>query len=223
MSIRVAVCDDQGMVRSGIRSLLSGEPEIDVVAEASDGEQAVAAARRFEPDVILMDIRMPEMDGLAATRRILGEGSESRILILTTFDLDEYVFEALRAGASAFLLKDASADELIDAVRLIARGDALLAPAVTRRVIEAFAEAPQPDHKRAAALAELSDREREVLRLVGRGLSNAEIAERLTVSLGTVKSHVSSILTKANLRDRVQAVVFAYESGLLRAGEADTQ
>jgi DNA-binding NarL/FixJ family response regulator len=219
VSIKVAIADDQGMVRAGLRSLLSGERDIEVVAEASGGEQAVAAVRRFEPDVTLMDIRMPGLDGLAATRRILDDGSLTRILVLTTFDLDEYVFEALRSGASGFMLKDASAEELVEGVRVLARGEALLAPAVTRRVIETFAQAPRPDERLSDALAELSERELEVLRLVARGLSNGEIAERLVIGIPTVKSHVSSILAKAGLRDRVQAVVFAYESGLLRPGE----
>lgn len=219
MSITVAIADDQGMVRSGLRSLLSGEPDIEVVAEAANGEQAVHAVERFSPDVTLMDIRMPELDGLAATRQLSDSGTSTRILILTTFDLDEYVFEALRAGASGFILKDASAESLIDAVRVLAQGEALLSPAVTRRVVETFASTPRPNHELQSVLAELSDREVEVLRLLGGGRSNAEIAEELFVGTATVKTHVSNILAKAELRDRVQAVVFAYESGLLRVGE----
>lgn len=219
MKVRVLIADDQGMIRTGLRSLLAGEPDLEVVAEAANGEQAVAAARRFQPDVTLMDIRMPKLDGLAATRQLLADGNPTRVLVLTTFDLDEYVFEALRAGASGFLLKDASAEELIEAVRLLARGDALLSPSVTRRVIEAFAQAPEPHETFAAALAELSEREAEVLRLLGRGQTNAEIADALVVSPATVKTHVSNILAKLDLRDRVQAAIFAYESGLVRVGE----
>lgn len=224
MNIRVAIADDQGMVRSGLRSLLSSEDDIEVVAEAANGEQAIHAVERFEPDVTLMDIRMPELDGLAATRRLSESGALTRILILTTFDLDEYVFEALRSGASGFILKDASAESLIDAVRVLARGDALLSPSVTRRVVETFARTPKPNDELQAILAELSDRELEVLRLLGAGRSNAEIADKLFVGIATVKTHVSNILAKAELRDRAQAVVFSYESGLLRVGgtvEAD--
>lgn len=220
MSIRVAIADDQGMVRSGLRSLLWGEDDIEVVAEAANGEQAIHAVERFGPDVTLMDIRMPELDGLAATRRLSEAGASTRILILTTFDLDEYVFEALRSGASGFILKDASAESLIDAVRVLARGDALLSPAVTRRVVETFAKTPAPNDELQSLLAELSEREVEVLRLLGGGRSNAEIAEELFVGTATVKTHVSNILAKAELRDRVQAVVFAYESGLLQVGVA---
>jgi DNA-binding NarL/FixJ family response regulator len=218
VSIAVAIADDQGMVRAGLRSLLEAQPDIDVVAEAADGEQAVAAARRFRPDVALMDIRMPRLDGIAATRQIARDGLPTRVLVLTTFDLDEYVFAALRAGAGGFLLKDASAEELVDAVRTLARGEALLAPAVTRRVVEAFAETSEPDPATLAALEELSAREREVLELLGRGRSNAEIAEALVVSNGTAKTHVANVFAKLDLRDRAQAVVFAYESGLIRPG-----
>jgi DNA-binding NarL/FixJ family response regulator len=217
MSVRVVIADDQGMVRSGLRSLLSGEPGIDVVGEAADGEQAVAAASRFAPDVVLMDIRMPVLDGLAATRRILASGGGARVLVLTTFDLDEYVFEALRAGASGFLLKDASAEDLVAAVRTVAEGQGLLSPAVTRRVIEAFAAAPAGDPSLAAALDTLSSREREVLGHLARGSTNAEIAAALFLSGATVKTHVASVLSKLDLRDRTQAVIFAYESGLVRA------
>ncbi len=218
MSVRVVIADDQGMVRSGLRSLLSGEPGVEVVAEAADGEQAVLAARRHEPNVVLMDIRMPVLDGLAATRAIVDGGLPARVLVLTTFDLDEYVFEALRAGASGFLLKDASAEELVAAVRTVAAGDGLLSPGVTRRVIEAFAAGPVADPALARSLEELSARERQVLLHLARGASNAEIAAALQLSAATVKTHVASVLGKLRLRDRTQAVIFAYESGLIRAG-----
>jgi len=216
--IRIVIADDQGMVRAGFRSLLEGEPDIEVVGEAADGEQAIAGVRRLQPDVVLMDIRMPALDGLEATRRLVAEGEAARILVLTTFDLDEYVFDALRAGASGFLLKDATAEELLSAVRLLAQGDALLAPAVTRRVIEAFGRLPASNETVAERLAELSAREIEVLRLLARGCSNAEIARELVVSEATVKTHVSSVLAKLRLRDRIQAVIFAYESGLVVPG-----
>jgi DNA-binding NarL/FixJ family response regulator len=220
MSLRVVVADDQAMVRAGFRSLLNEEPDIDVVGEASDGEQAVAAVRRFRPDVALMDIRMPNVDGLDATRRIVAAGAATRILILTTFDLDEYVYEGLRAGASGFLLKDASPEQLIAAIHVVAEGEAVLAPTVTRRVVEAFARIPAADEELRGALETLTAREREVLRLLARGRSNAEIARELVVSEATAKTHVRHVLSKLDLRDRVQAVVFAYESGLVRAGDA---
>lgn len=220
MSIRVVIADDQGMVRAGLRSLLEGEADIDVVAEAADGEEAVTAVRRHRPDVALMDIRMPNHDGLEATRRLVAEGSSTRILVLTTFDLDEYVFDALRAGASGFLLKDATAEELVSAVRLLAGGDSLLAPSVTRRVIEAFGSLSRPDERLAAQLAGLSTRELEVLRLLARGYSNAEIARELVVTGATAKTHVSNVLAKLRLRDRVHAVIFAYESGLVVTAES---
>jgi DNA-binding NarL/FixJ family response regulator len=213
--IRVVIADDQGMVRAGFRSLLESEPDIEVVGDAADGEQAIAAVRRLRPDVVLMDIRMPGLDGLEATRRLVRDGTTARVLVLTTFDLDEYVFDALRAGASGFLLKDATADELASAVRLLAQGDALLAPAVTRRVIEAFGQLPARDTAAVERLAELSPREVEVLRLLARGRSNAEIARELVVSEATAKTHVSNVLAKLRLRDRIQAVIFAYESGLV--------
>jgi DNA-binding NarL/FixJ family response regulator len=213
--IKVVIADDQGMVRAGFRSLLEGEPDIEVVEDAADGEQAIASVRRHRPDVVLMDIRMPNLDGLEATRRLVTEGATVRVLVLTTFDLDEYVFDALRAGASGFLLKDATAEELVSAVRLLAAGDALLAPAVTRRVIEAFGKLPVPEEKVAERVAELSPREVEVLRLLARGCSNAEIARELFVSQATAKTHVSNVLAKLRLRDRIQAVIFAYESGLV--------
>ena len=215
--IRVLIADDQGMVRTGLRSLLEGEDDISVVAEAPDGEAAVAATRRTSPDIVLMDIRMPELDGIAATRRLVSEGAAARVLMLTTFDLDEYVFDALRAGASGFLLKDAPAEDLVSAVRVLARGEAMLAPAVTRRVIETFARAPVPRTR--SDLDRLSPREAEVFGLLARGRSNAEIAAELVVSEATTKTHVSSVLAKLGLRDRVQAVIHAYESGLVRPGD----
>ena len=219
MTVRVVVADDQPMVRAGLRSLLDGEDGVVVVGEARDGEDAVSCVRRHQPDVVLMDIRMPVLDGLAATRRLVADGARTRVLVLTTFDLDEYVFDALHAGASGFLLKDATAEELLAAVRTIAAGDAVLAPAVTRRVIEAFGTLPVADPRLSDRLAALSPREVEVLRLLARGRSNAEIAGDLVVSEATAKTHVSNVLTKLGLRDRVQAVIFAYESGLLRTGE----
>jgi DNA-binding NarL/FixJ family response regulator len=208
----VVVADDQGMVRSGLISLLEGDPDVTVVGEAADGAQAIAVVRRTDPDVVLMDIRMPELDGLSATRQLVAQGARARVLVLTTFDLDEYVFEALRSGASGFLLKDAPAEELLRAVRLISRGDAVLSPAVTRRVIEEFA-ASRPS-SRAEPSPDLTPRELEILRYLGRGLSNAEIAADLVLSESTVKTHVSRVLLKLGLRDRVQAVIYAYEYGL---------
>jgi DNA-binding NarL/FixJ family response regulator len=212
MTIRVLVADDQSMVRAGFRMLLGGEEDIDVVAEACNGQEAVAKAAKFEPSLILMDIRMPELDGLEATRRILATDPDARILVLTTFDLDEYVYEALRAGASGFVLKDDSPEQLLAAIRTVAAGDALLSPAVTKRVIQKFARAPRPDPPK--EIDELSEREREVFRLMSRGLSNAEIGKQLFISETTVKTHVTHILQKLNLRDRVQAVVLAYQAGL---------
>jgi DNA-binding NarL/FixJ family response regulator len=216
--IRVLIADDQRMVRAGLRSLLEGEEGIAVVGEAVDGEEAIRAVEEHEPDVVLMDIRMPELDGIAATRQLTVQHSATRVLVLTTFDLDEYVYEALRAGASGFLLKDAEAEDLVAAIQVIARGDALLAPAVTRRVIELFARLPEPTEP--TDLAALSPRELEVLGLLARGWSNAEIADELVVSAATVKTHVSNVLMKLGLRDRVQAVVFAYESGVIRPGQS---
>ena len=216
----VVICDDQGMVRAGFRSLLDGEPGLAVVGEAANGEEALDVVRRLAPTVTLMDIRMPVLDGLAATRRIVEEGLATKVLVLTTFDLDEYVFEALRAGASGFLLKDAPADELVAAIRVVAAGESLLAPGVTRRVIDAFVQrAPQAVAVRDERLATLTPRELEVLGLLARGLSNLAIAERLFVSEGTTKTHVSNVLMKLGLRDRVQAVIFAYENGVVVPGE----
>ena len=216
--ISVVIADDQSMVRAGLRSLIEGENDIEVVAEAADGAAAVEAARVYRPDVILMDIRMPNMDGLAATRQLIAERSNARVLVLTTFDLDEYVFEALRAGASGLLLKDATAEDLVTAVRTLAAGDAMLDRAVTARVIETFARAPKPSTDSQTQLARLTEREVEVLLLLGRGLSNSEIAREFTVTEATVKTHVSNVLSKLSLRDRVQAVIFAYESGLVGPG-----
>jgi DNA-binding NarL/FixJ family response regulator len=219
---RVVVVDDQGMVRAGFRSLLSTEPGLQVVGEAANGEEAVEVVTRLVPDVTLMDIRMPVLDGIAATRRLLEAGVATRVIVLTTFDLDEYVFEALRVGASGFLLKDAPAEELADAVRVVAAGDSLLAPQVTRRVIDAFVGRAAPHRVRPdERLRHLTPREVEVLRLLARGLSNQDISERLFVSEGTTKTHVSNVLAKLGLRDRVQAVVFAYENAVVVAGEED--
>jgi DNA-binding NarL/FixJ family response regulator len=212
MTIRVLVADDQAMVRAGFRMLLGGEEDMEVVAEANNGIEAVDKAARFDPDLILMDIRMPELDGLQATRRILAADKAARILVLTTFDLDEYVFEALRAGASGFVLKDDSPEQLIAAIRTVAAGDALLSPAITKRVIQKFARAPRPAPPK--EIEQLSERERDVFRLMSRGLSNAEIGTQLYISETTVKTHVTHILQKLNLRDRVQAVVLAYQTGL---------
>jgi DNA-binding NarL/FixJ family response regulator len=215
MSIRVLVADDQSMVRAGFRMLLSGEPDIEVVGEASNGIEAVDKAARFRPTVVLMDIRMPELDGLQATRRILSDDQSTRVLILTTFDLDEYVYEALRAGASGFVLKDDPPEQLLAAIRIVAGGEALLSPAITKRVIEKFTRIPhsQPPKE----LGELTERELDVLRLIARGLSNAEIGQELYISDATVKTHITHILQKLNLRDRVQAVVLAHETGLFEA------
>jgi DNA-binding NarL/FixJ family response regulator len=215
MTIRVLVADDQAMVRAGFRMLLADEDDIEVVAEASNGLEAVDKAARFDPDVVLMDIRMPELDGIHASRRILEADKAARILILTTFDLDEYVYEALRAGASGFVLKDDPPEQLLAAIRTVAAGDALLSPTVTRRVIKEFGRMPRPAPPK--ELDDLSDREREVFQLVARGLSNAEIGRELFISETTVKTHVTHILQKLNLRDRVQAVVLAYQTGAFEA------
>jgi DNA-binding NarL/FixJ family response regulator len=212
VTIRVLVADDQSMVRAGFRMLLSNQDDIDVVAEASNGLEAVEKADRFRPDVILMDIRMPELDGLEATRRILAGESGTRILVLTTFDLDEYVYDALRAGASGFVLKDDPPEQLLSAIHVVAGGDALLSPTVTKRVIKQFTRAPRLSPP--TQLEALSERERDVFRLIARGLSNAEIGKELYISETTVKTHVTHILQKLDLRDRVQAVVLAYQTGL---------
>ncbi len=212
MTIRVLVADDQSMVRAGFRMLLSQEPDIEVVAEASNGLEAIDMAARVRPTVVLMDIRMPELDGLGATRRILAADGDARVLILTTFDLDEYVYEALRAGASGFVLKDDPPEQLIAAIRIVAGGDALLSPAITKRVIRQFTRIPQPAPP--AEVDDLTERELEVLRLIARGLSNVEIGRELYISETTVKTHITHILQKLNLRDRVLAVVLAYEAGL---------
>jgi DNA-binding NarL/FixJ family response regulator len=222
VTTKVLIVDDQSLVRAGFRMILESEPEIEVVGEAADGLTAVLAARETEPDVILMDVRMPNVDGLEATRRLL-EGKERgpRILILTTFDLDEYVYEALRAGASGFLLKDTPPEQLVEAIRVVAGGDALLSPVVTRRVIAEFVRRPPAAARPPApGLDELTARELEILRLVARGLSNAEIAAEAFVSETTVKTHVARILMKLRVRDRVQAVVYAYEHGIVQAGDA---
>ncbi len=218
MSTRVLLADDQSMVRTGFRMILESEPDIEVVGEAANGEQATAATRRLRPDVVLMDVQMPGSDGLEATRRITEDPDlASRVVILTTFERDEYVFEALHAGASGFLLKNAPPEQLIDAVKVVAAGDALLAPSVTRRIIEQFSRRPVEADVR-ARLESLTQREREVLVLLARGKSNSELAGELFVTEGTVKTHVSSLLAKLGLRDRVQAVVLAYESGLVTPG-----
>jgi DNA-binding NarL/FixJ family response regulator len=218
VTIRVLIADDQALVRAGFRKILEADSEIEVVAEAADGLEAVEAAGRLGPDVVLMDIRMPNLDGLEATRRLLGgDGQTTRVLILTTFGLDQYVYEALRAGASGFLLKDAPPEHLLSAVHVIDRGDALLDPSITRGVIEEFARRPRRADL-ARKLEDLTAREREVLELLARGLSNSDIAATFVVSEGTVKTHVASILRKLGLRDRVQAVIYAYESGLVEPG-----
>jgi DNA-binding NarL/FixJ family response regulator len=211
-SIRVLVADDQSMVRAGFRLLLAREPDIDVIAEARNGVEAVQQAARFKPTIVLMDIRMPELDGLEATRRILAADPAARVLILTTFDLDEYVYEALQAGASGFMLKDDPPEQLIAALRCVAAGEALLSPAVTKRVIRRFARLSRPAAPK--EVGELTARELDIFRLIAEGLSNAEIGERLFIGETTVKTHVTHILQKLGLRDRVQAVVLAYQSGL---------
>ena len=222
MTIRIAVVDDQALVRGGFAMVLGHQDDIEVVAEAGTGLEAIEAARAHRPDVILMDIRMPEMNGLEATSRIVEEADwPVRVLILTTFDPDEYVYKALRAGASGFVLKDIPPEELVTAVRTVADGRALLAPSITRRIIGQFAERLAVDTRVSSRLQRLTNREREVLAAIARGLNNTEISEQLFIGAATVKSHVSSILSKLGLRDRAQAVVFAYESGLTEAGDHD--
>ena len=220
MTTRVALVDDQPLIRTGLRTMLEHGGDIEIVGEADDGEKAVALVQRARPDVVLMDVRMPVLDGIQATRRITSDPKLGgvRVLVLTTFDLDDYVYAAIRAGASGFLLKDARPEDIVSAVRVVAAGEALLAPSITRRLIEEFARRPEPAPEPAPELAALTEREREVLALVGRGLSNAEIAERLYVSPATAKTHVSHIMTKVYARDRAQLVVMAYESGLVRPG-----
>jgi DNA-binding NarL/FixJ family response regulator len=222
MTLGVLIVDDQSLVRTGFRMILEAEEDIEVVGEAGDGRAAVEEARRLKPDVVLMDVRMPEMDGIEATRQLLSDGEmDSKVVMLTTFDMDEYVYDALRAGASGFLLKDVPPEQLVNGIRSVGSGDALLAPSITRRVIEEFVRRP-PESVRTAPpeLEELTPREVEVLKLIARGLSNAEIAAELVVSETTVKTHVAHLLTKLRLRDRVQAVVLAYESGLVQPGES---
>jgi DNA-binding NarL/FixJ family response regulator len=224
MAIRVLLVDDQDMVRAGFAMILDAQHDIEVVGEAGDGELAIKEASRLAPDVIVMDIQMPKLDGIEATRQVLARVPDApRVLVVTTFDVDQYVYEALRAGASGFLLKNSPPEELIRAVRVVAAGDALLSPRVTTRLIEAFCRQPATPPMPPAALDELTPRERDVLALLARGLSNVEIAERLVVSHGTVKTHVERILMKLNLRDRIQAVVLAYEAGLVTPGQADRE
>ena len=217
--IRVLIADDQALVRGGFRLILQAQPDMEVVGEAEDGRQALQLARELQPDVVLMDIRMPELDGIEATRR-LGDspGGVPRVLMLTTFDMNEYVYEAMKSGASGFLLKDVRPEQLADAVRTVAAGDALLAPSITRRLIEEYVRRPPPGQGRPPELEQLTERELEVLQLIAKGLSNTEIGGQLFVSEATVKTHVTRILAKLQLRDRVQAVVLAYESGLVQAG-----
>jgi DNA-binding NarL/FixJ family response regulator len=221
MTVRVGIADDQPLIRTGLRALIEHADDLELAGEAEDGGQAVDLARRHRPDVVLMDIRMPRLDGIEATRRITTDADlgDVRVLILTTFDLDEYVYAAIKAGASGFVLKDAPPEDVIDAIRIVARGDALLAPSVTRRLIEDLAARPDPDRAPPPELGALTDREREVLALVGRGRSNAEIAEQLFMSPATAKTHVSHVMTKLYARDRAQLVVLAYESGLVSPGE----
>jgi DNA-binding NarL/FixJ family response regulator len=217
--ITVLLADDQALVRGGFKLILDAQDDIEVVGEASDGRQAIEEATKFHPEVVLMDVRMPELDGISATRTIVTEGLASRVLVLTTFDEDRIVYDAMKAGASGFLLKSAPPARLIDAVRIVASGDALLAPSVTRRLVEDFVRRPPPGEDRPELLASLTEREQEVLALIARGLSNGEIAAKLFLSGATVKTHVNRILSKLELRDRVQAVVAAYETGLVRPGE----
>jgi DNA-binding NarL/FixJ family response regulator len=236
VTVRVLLADDQALVRAGFRMILEAQDDLEVVGEAGDGEEAIALARRERPDVVLMDIRMPRLDGIAATRRVVAQRPDTRVLVLTTFDLDEYVYDALLAGASGFLLKDVGRDDLVAAVRVVAAGDALLAPSVTRRLLSDFvrnrtasapsdapaagASARSPDRAAAAAAASLTPRERDTLGLLARGLSNAEIAAELVVSDHTVKTHVGNVLMKLGLRDRIHAVIYAYEHDIVRPGSS---
>jgi DNA-binding NarL/FixJ family response regulator len=225
MSVRVLLVDDQALIRAGFRMILEAEEDIEVVGECADGTQAVDSVRRLKPDVVLMDIRMPEMDGIEATRLIAGgdDHGAPRVLMLTTFDLDEYVYDALRAGASGFLLKDVPAEQLVDGIRVIAQGDALLAPSVTKRLIQEFSRGAATRRSAPASLEELTPRELEVFKLIARGMSNAEIAAELVVSETTVKTHVARVLMKLGVRDRVQAVVLAYESGVVAPGATPSE
>jgi DNA-binding NarL/FixJ family response regulator len=224
MSIRVLLVDDQALIRAGFRMILDAEEDIEVVGECADGTQAVDSVRRLKPDVVLMDIRMPEMDGIEATGLIAGDGNGApRVLMLTTFDLDEYVYDALRAGASGFLLKDVPAEQLIDGIRVVAQGDALLAPSVTKRLIQEFSRGAATQRSAPVSLEELTPRELEVFKLIARGMSNAEIAAELVVSETTVKTHVARVLMKLGVRDRVQAVVLAYESGVVAPGATPSE
>jgi DNA-binding NarL/FixJ family response regulator len=221
MTVTIVIVDDEALLRGAFRTMLETEDDLEVVGEAADGREAIEQARLRKPDVVLMDVRMPGMDGIEATRRLLEHGSGPRVLILTTFDLDEYVYEAMRAGASGFMLKNSPPDQLAAAIRTVAAGEALLAPTVTRRLIEEFVRRPRVGSNEASELSELTERELEVLKLIARALSNAEIANLLMVSEATVRTHVNRILTKLGLRDRTQAAVRAYESGLVRPGQAD--
>lgn len=217
--ITIVIADDQDLVREGVRMMLDAETDLSVVGEAANGNQALAAARTHDPDVLLMDVRMPDLDGIEATRRLVASGARARVLVLTTFNLDEYVYQAMKAGASGFLLKDAKREQLAAAVRTIAAGESLLAPAITRRLIEDFCKRPPPTAGLPDAVSHLSERELEVLRLLARGLSNTEIAAQLYLGDTTIKSHVARILAKLDLRDRTQAVVFAYEHGVVQPGQ----
>lgn len=225
MSIRVLLVDDQALIRAGFRMILDAEDDMEVVGECADGTQAVDSTRRLKPDVVLMDIRMPEMDGIEATRLIAGDDGDGvpRVLMLTTFDLDEYVYDALRAGASGFLLKDVPAEQLVEGIRVIAQGDALLAPSVTKRLIHEFSRGGASQRSAPASLEDLTPRELEVFKLIARGMSNAEIAAELVVSETTVKTHVARVLMKLGVRDRVQAVVLAYESGVVAPGATSSE
>jgi len=216
MSIRVLIADDQPLVRSGFRMIIDERPDLELIAEAEDGEQAITLASELDPDVILMDIRMPALDGVEATRRLVEAGSGARILVLTTFDLDEYVYAAVNAGASGFLLKDVQPEQLVDAIRVVAAGNSLFGPAATQRLVERFA--PPASDAATSRLDQLTDREREILKLIARGRSNAELAQQLYLSEATIKTHVSAILRKLGVRDRVQAVIAAYEAGLVTPG-----
>jgi DNA-binding NarL/FixJ family response regulator len=225
MTVRVLLVDDQQLIRAGFRMILDAEEGIEVVGECADGTQAVDSVRRLKPDVVLMDIRMPEMDGIEATRLIAGDDGDGapRVLMLTTFDLDEYVYDALRAGASGFLLKDVPAEQLVDGIRVVAQGEALLAPSVTKRLIQEFSRTATAQRSAPASLEELTPRELEVFKLIARGMSNAEIAAELVVSETTVKTHVARVLMKLGVRDRVQAVVLAYESGVVAPGATPSE